>query len=142
MPLSLSVSREPIAHRPLASLSRTGLENLFCTWLGASGRRYICSVYPLDAPPPVDWRRALVAAVRHDGAGARILFLFQPGPAAESDNFRWWTRRGTSCGAQEWHVHLLAETAEERAFILRDLSARPALAANPPSAFPPQRHLL
>lgn len=125
------MTRPPLAaaNRPLASLAQTGLENLFHSWIGASGRRYVCSVYPLDEPPAFDCRRAVVAAVRKGQNGAAILFAFQPGLDEERDEFRLWTERARACGAEEWHVHLLAETPEARAFIVRDLSPARRLAA-------------
>ncbi|MDI9847854.1 hypothetical protein QM467_07285 [Rhodoblastus sp. 17X3] len=126
------MSRQPLlaaTNSPLASLTRTGLEKLFHSWLGASGRRYICSVYALGEPPAFDCRRAVIAAVRRSASGAVVLFTFQPGPNEERDDFRLWTQRAHACGASEWHVHLLAETPEERAFVLRDLSPEQRLAA-------------
>ena len=117
------------ANRPLASLLRTGLEKLFHSWLGASGRRYICSVYSLGEPPAFDCRRALVTAVRRDACGVTMLFLFEPGPDEAADDLRFWTQKARVAGANEWHVHLLAETAEDRALALRDLSPARRLAA-------------
>jgi hypothetical protein len=123
---------QPLAaatNSPLASLTRTGLEKLFHSWLGASGRRYICSVYSVGEPPAFDCGRAVIAAVRRDASGAALLFTFQPGPNEERDDFRLWTQRARASGASEWHVHLLAETPEERAFVLRDLAPERRLAA-------------
>ena len=113
-----------VNNRPLASLTRTGLEKLFHCWIGASGRRYICSIYafsgdPLAEPPAFDCRRAVVAAVRRDQAGPVVLFVFQP---RDADDFRRRTQRARARGASEWHVHLLAETPEARAFAVIDLS--------------------
>ncbi len=112
---------------PLASLSRTGLEKLFHSWLGASGRRYICSVYAVGAQPVFDRSRAVVAAVRRDGAHSQITFVFAPNP--EDDDFAFWMARARACGACEWHVHLLAATPEARAAILSDLAPARRLAA-------------
>jgi len=126
------LARPPLvmaANRPLASLLRTGLEKLFHSWLGASGRRYICSVYSLGEPPAFDCRRALVTAVRRDACGVTMLFLFEPGPDEAADDLRFWTQKARVAGANEWHVHLLAETAEDRALALRDLSPARRLAA-------------
>jgi hypothetical protein len=115
---------------PLASLDRTGLENLFQSWRGASGRRYICSVYPVGEAPSFDCARAIVAAVRKNAEGASIAFVFQPGPEGESDGLRQWTQKARQYGADEWHVHLLAGSKEERDFALRDLApCAPRLAA-------------
>ncbi|WP_298428170.1 hypothetical protein [Rhodoblastus sp.] len=108
-------------HRPLASLAQTGLEKLFHNWIGASGRRYVCSVYPIGEQPVFDANRAVAAAVRRDANDASILFVFQPARGETRHDFARWTDRARACGADEWHVHLLAETAVERAFIVGDL---------------------
>ena len=108
--------------RPLAALDRTGLEDLFRVWPGASGRRYICSVYRISEPPVFDCRRAIVAAVRRGAAGASLLFVFAPGADDEADELRARAQRARQRGANEWHVHLLAETQEARHFAARDLS--------------------
>jgi hypothetical protein len=109
---------------PLACLDRTGMENWLRSWRGASGRRYICSVYAIGEPPVFDFERAIVAAVRKGEDGGSILFVFQPGPEAESEGFRHWTEQARRQGADEWHVHLLAGTPEERELALSDLSPR------------------
>jgi hypothetical protein len=114
-------------NRPLASLSRTGLEKLFHSWLGASGRRYVCSVYSVGAPPVFDGSRAVVAAVRRGALQAEIAFVFTAGP--DDEDFAFWTARARAQGACEWHVHLLAETPEARAAVLRDLTPARRLAA-------------
>jgi hypothetical protein len=107
---------------PLACLDRTGMENWLRSWRGASGRRYICSVHAIGEPPLFDFERAIVAAVRKSEVGDAIVFVFQPGPEAESDNLRQWTEQARRQGAEEWHVHLLAGSPEEREFALRDLA--------------------
>jgi len=111
--------------RPLAALSQTGLERLFHSWRGASGHRYICSVYDVDQPPAFDCSRAVVIAVRRDAAGeASIAFVFQPDAQdGVQDSLGLWTLRARQCGAREWHVHLLAASAEERKLATRDLSS-------------------
>jgi hypothetical protein len=109
--------------RPLAALDRTGLEDLFRVWPGASGRRYICSVYPIGEPPVFDCRRAIVAAVRKSAAGAAILSVFVPGAEDAADDLRARAEKARQRGAHEWHVHLLANTEEARDFAARDLSS-------------------
>jgi hypothetical protein len=107
-----------IDNRPLASLARTGLDKMFHSWIGASGRRYVCSVYSINEPPAFDYRRAIVAAVRRTQPGATIAFIFEP---RDLDDFELSTRRARAAGAEQWHVHLLADTPEARAFVVRDL---------------------
>jgi hypothetical protein len=109
---------------PLACLDRTGMENWLRSWRGASGRRYICSVYTIGDSPAFDFERAIVAAVRKGDDGGSILFVFQPGQLAEGEGMRQWTETARRQGADEWHVHLLAETPEQRELALNDLSPR------------------
>jgi hypothetical protein len=106
------------------------MENWLRSWRGASGRRYICSVYAIGEPPVFDLERAIVAAVRKGEDGCSIVFVFQPGREAESDRLRPWAEEARRLGAEEWHVHLLAGSPEEQDFALRDLAPRAlALAA-------------
>jgi hypothetical protein len=100
------------------------MENWLRSWRGASGRRYVCSVYAIGEPPGFDFERAIVAAVRRGEDGGAILFVFEPGPQAARDRFRQWTEKARQQGADEWHVHLLAESPEAREFALRDLTPR------------------
>ena len=57
-------------NRPLASLKQTGLEKLFHSWLGASGRRYICSVYALGEPAAFDRSRGVPFASSSGGTAS------------------------------------------------------------------------
>ena len=109
--------------RPLDALRATVLENLFRSWRGRSGRRYIFSVHPVDDEAAFDCGRAVVAAVRPTPVGSEIAFVFQPGAG---ERFSLWARRARQCGANAFHVHLLAETPEGRAAVATDL--RPAFA--------------
>ncbi|MCW2314691.1 hypothetical protein SAMN06265338_102417 [Rhodoblastus acidophilus] len=107
--------------RPLAALRATSLENQFHAWRGRSGRRYICSVHPLDGAPVFDCGRAVVAAVREAPAGTEIACVFQP----DDGEFAPWAQRARRCGASALHVHLLAETPEARADAAADLRPAP-----------------
>ncbi len=111
-----------VANRPLAALRATALESLFQSWRGFSGRRYICSVYPVAAEPGFDCARAVVAAVRQTAYGAEIAFVFQPGT---SEDLSRWAEQARRCGACEFHVHLLAETSEQRDAVTADLRPAP-----------------
>lgn len=112
--------------RPLAALRATVLENLFCSWRGRSGRSYICSLHPVTADPAFDCGRAVVAAVRPTPTGAEIAFVFQP--SASGEDFSIWARRARTCGADAFHVHLLAETQAARGAVAADLRPAPIFA--------------
>lgn len=106
-----------------ARVNRDGdLGDRFWYWHGASGRAYIHSVYPVRKCPPVPG--AVFIAVRRDANGVRI-------PCAVD---RFTSLSGIiGFGAanvlhadgriEEVHVHLLARTEEEAAFVLADLRA-------------------
>lgn len=117
-------TRFPPAHSPLAALDKTGLEKLFHAWAGASGRRYICSVYPVGEPPAFDCSRAVVAAVRRTAEKAETVFVFAP--ESDSGDLQFWARKAHLAGAGEWHVHLLADTPAAREAAVRDLAPRDA----------------
>ena len=112
-----------VSSHKLVALDDTGLESFFHSWRGASGRRYICSVYDIDEAPQFDLARAVVAAVRRNAAGTEITFTFQP--AADGSDWRDWAAKARRAGASEFHVHLLAGEKAQRDFIARDLT--PAL---------------
>jgi hypothetical protein len=112
--------------RPLAALRATVLEHLFQSWRGRSGRRYICSVYPVAEEAAFDCGRAVVAAVRQGAAEAEIAFVFQPAPGGE--DFALWVARALRAGANALHVHLLAETREAREAVAADLRPTPTFA--------------
>ncbi|MBB4198814.1 hypothetical protein CCR94_09060 [Rhodoblastus sphagnicola] len=110
--------------RPLAALRATSLENLFQSWRGRSGRRYICSVHTISDEPAFDPDRAVIAAVRQSFGAAEIAFVFRP----EGEDFAVWAERARRSGATALHVHLLADTPEARGAVADDLRPAPIFA--------------
>lgn len=114
-------------HAPLRSLAGSDLARRFQWWHGLSGRRYLVSIFSiagagLDACPRYD--AAVVLAVRREADGrCHILCADETGCLPdlffESAGFR----AALAQGANEIHVHLLAEEAEARRVILSDLEA-------------------
>ncbi len=91
----------------------------FWYWTGASGRKYIHSVYGLDDCPPLPG--AIYVAVRREGPLRIVLGIgrftpFWDGPLGGRDLVS--LRRQ---GVDEIHVHLLAKSPEVAAAILEDL---------------------
>ena len=82
----------------------------FHFWTGASGRRYVHTVYELLECPPLP--AANYVLVRR-GAGARrkVLSIGRVANSAPSLNLAEIRQRGAVLGANEVHVHLLAPTA-------------------------------
>ena len=109
---------------PLAALEGEVLNERFRSWQGASGRRYIFSVFdPVSCPAYCD-AVLIVAAVDAKG-WAKPLAVVDTGPFPEpllariAKSFS-----GAGGPRREFHLHLLANNAAERRAVLRDLSQR------------------
>ena len=109
----------------LASLSDRAITSRFHAWLGASGRRYIVSVYALDlllahAGIP-DFDRFVLIPVARQGLTRRPDDVI----AVERESDKGFAvQRALAHGVSEWHVHLLANGRSERATVVADLAAR------------------
>lgn len=126
----------PPAHEPAAVCREGAIEQSFQYWRGQSGARYLHTVFSLLECPVLP--KANYILVRRDANGARaVLGIGQTTAEAGSLNLASLRLRGAQAGANEIHVHLLAETAEDRARVEADLRAarltwresEPALAA-------------
>jgi hypothetical protein len=99
-----------------------GLDDRFHFWSGASGRRYVHSVYDLFDCPEVPAANFLL--VRRDGSGHRsVLAIGHVTHDAGSLNLAEIRFRAARLGANEVHVHLLAPSAQERRIVELDLRA-------------------
>jgi len=109
--------------KPLAAIDSTaGLDERFHFWSGASGRRYVHSVYDLIDCPEVP--AANFVLVRRDGSGRRaVLAIGYLAHSAGSLNLAELRHRGARLGANEVHIHLLAPSAHERRIVELDLRA-------------------
>ncbi len=109
----------------LKSLSGSPLAGRFHAWHGASGRRYVCSVFPLDPAAPdaglPQFAGAVVLAVLRAGDGRRrLICICQSESHADPRNF---VSEALAAGAGEWHVHLPADAAVQRRAVIADLEA-------------------
>lgn len=115
------------ANAPLGCLSGAALASRFHAWRGCSGERYVFTVYPVDrkdfsAGLP-DLGRAVVIGVAFDDRRERVqVAIFEAGWGdgrhARGDGA---VDAALAAGAREWHVHLLATSAEARRAVIRDL---------------------
>ena len=120
-------SRE--ADGALASLAGGPLAGRFCAWRGVSGRRYVATVHPLDRAADgcglPDYDAFVLIAVGGGPASGtaerRILDIATIERAADR---RAALARGLARGANEWHVHFLADDRRARAAMIDDVSAR------------------
>ncbi|MGE4127134.1 MAG: hypothetical protein AB7E80_03095 [Hyphomicrobiaceae bacterium] len=92
----------------------------FRFWMGASGRRYVHSVYALRDCPELSAANYIL--VRREADGKRTILsigrLVSEAPTLNLADIR---QRGASLGADEVHVHLLAESARDSQLIEFDL---------------------
>jgi hypothetical protein len=94
--------------------------NRFHFWTGASGKRYVHTIYDLiDCPtlPPANY----VLVRREPGARRQILSIGRVRNASPSLNLAEIRQRGAELGAHEVHVHLLAESPKVSRMVEFDL---------------------
>lgn len=109
---------------PLAGLASSPLSDRFRNWRGRSGRRYVFTVFRLDAGLdrlPVEADAVVIAVLREPDGTRRRLWVDETGhdPRAffGAERVRFLAARS---GA-ELHVHLLAETAADRRAVADDI---------------------
>lgn len=100
----------------LDSLSQSDLlRSRFFAWRGASGQRYVCSVFQASEDAFVaDVTNGVVIGVARDGAAARPVCLFLVSEGGERRSLREMARE---LSVAEWHVHFCANVET-----LRDLA--------------------
>ncbi len=92
----------------------------FHFWTGASGKRYVHSVYDLVECPPLP--AANYVLVRRDSNGRpHALSIGRTTSSVPSLNLAELRHRGAELGANEVHVHLLADNAKVGKLIEFDL---------------------
>ena len=91
--------------------SRASEDTRFHFWTGASGKRYVHSVYDLlDCPPMPAVNYVLVR--RAANGRAEALSIGRVNHGAPSLNLAEIRQRGAELGADEVHVHMLADNAK------------------------------
>jgi hypothetical protein len=91
--------------------AQIGLGERMHAWRGASGQRYVVSVYPADAAP--DYEDAVVLYIARASDSRRILRIVDDHDCVF----------GEPGDADEIHVHLMARGAAARAALIADLLA-------------------
>ncbi len=111
------------ANEPALVCREALIEQPYHYWRGASGARYLHSVYSLLDCPSLP-KATYIIVRREDDGTCRPLHIGQTVEDTQSLNLALLRRLGARLGANEVHIHLLAETAEERMAIETDLSVR------------------
>jgi hypothetical protein len=91
--------------------AQIGLGERVHAWRGASGQRYVVSVYPADAAP--DYEDAVVLHIARASDSRRILRIVDDRDCVFDE----------PGDADEIHVHLMARGAAARAALIADLLA-------------------
>jgi hypothetical protein len=99
--------------------SDPAFKDRFWYWRGASGKKYIHSVYELDDCPPLPG--AIYVAVRRQGNLRTVMALGRFMPFWDNVVTGRSLDRLYASGVTEIHVHLLAKSADQCDDILADL---------------------
>src|SRR4029079_1425138 len=102
-----TLAEEAIAERK----ARANETTRFHFWTGASGKRYVHSVYDLLECPPMPAVNYVLVRRNVDGR-LEALSIGRVSNGAPSLNLAEIRHRGAELGAHEVHVHLLAENAK------------------------------
>lgn len=95
----------------------------FHYWRGASGTRYLHTVFPLIGCPQLAKVNYILVHCDRDGT-RRPLDIGQTVSDCDSLNLAYMRRRAALLGANEVHVHFLPGTARQRRAAEADLSSR------------------
>ncbi|MGI8725766.1 MAG: hypothetical protein ACR2J1_10565 [Methyloceanibacter sp.] len=110
------------ADEPALVCAEAGFAQAFHYWRGASGHRYLHSVYSLIGCPALPQANYILVRRHEDGTRTPIAFG-ETKDDAISLNLAHLRHKGAKLGANEVHIHLLAETAVDRARVENDLTA-------------------
>lgn len=110
------------ADEPALVCAEAPFAQAFHYWRGASGRRYLHTVYSLIGCPALP--QANYILVRRHADGSRSpLQIGQTRDDAVTLNLAHLRHVGAKLGANEVHIHLLAEAPEHRSQVETDLKA-------------------
>jgi hypothetical protein len=110
------------ADEPALVCAEAAFAQAFHYWRGASGRRYLHSVYTLVGCPALPQANYILVRRHEDGTREALAFGDTKDDAI-SLNLAHLRHEGAKCGANEVHIHLLADTAHDRALVEADLAA-------------------
>jgi hypothetical protein len=95
-------------------------ESPFLFWTGASGARYVHSIYNLFECPPVDVGN-YVLVKRHSDGRRTVLSIGRAAHTVSTLNLAEIRQRSAELGANEVHIHLLAGNTAQSQTIEADL---------------------
>lgn len=108
---------------PLRALRDQNLSGRFHGWRGLSGQRYVCTIFASAGDAGAFADAVVIAVARHACGTSEAVLIGQSGALPDcfaASRFVAWARE---LGANEWHVHLMAEHALARSEAIADLQA-------------------
>lgn len=111
------------ANEPALVCREDAVTQSFHYWRGASGKRYLHTVFPLVDCPLMPKVNYILVHCGPDGV-RRPLDIGQTVSGAESLNLAHLRHKAARLGANEIHVHFMADTDAERRAAEIDLGAR------------------
>ena len=112
--------REAELGHPVSEPRQAELSERFHFWSGASGKRYIHTIYRLVDCPPLSSGNYMLVRRGEDGQRT-LLAVGRTEHATSTLNLAEIRQRGASLGANEVHIHLLAENARQMKLVEFDL---------------------
>ncbi len=109
------------ADEPALVCAEAAFAQAFHYWRGASGRRYLHSVYSLIGCPALPQANYILVR-RHEDGRREALAFGQTKDDTATLNLAHLRHEGAKRGANEVHIHLLAETGEARHQVEADLA--------------------
>lgn len=123
------VRRGCTAKPAVADAAECEASTRFHFWTGATGKRYVHTVYSLFDCPPVGIANYVL--VRREGRAKRtVLAIGRVSGDAATLNLAEIRQRGAQLGADEVHIHLLATDAKESQAVEVDLRTAQFAATN------------
>lgn len=124
--LAVYRAQRTLANRELAEKAALAKERAsFHFWSGASGQRYVHHIYSLRECPPLPAANFILVR-RHDNGRAEALAIGRVVHDADTLNLAEIRQRGAELGADEVHVHLLAQSNKISKLIEFDLRSAQA----------------
>lgn len=127
------IADAPFVHGPSARLSVPFAKTApaerppFLFWTGASGTRYVHTVYNLFDCPPVEGANYILVK-RHSDGHRTVVSIGRATSEAGTLNLADIRLRSAQLGANEVHIHLLAGSSAQSQLIETDLRGSLALA--------------
>ena len=108
---------------PLLALEGQSLSGRFHGWRGASGQRYICTVFATPEAAGACLQAIVIAVARQSSGACEPVMIGQTGALPDCFALGSLVAQARGLGANEWHVHLIARSRAQRSAAIADLQS-------------------